>query len=164
MKKTIRALMLALLACLAALLLLGVFGVSILSVLLTGAGTYRRLVQRHQLSYDRRTCAQYVAARVRQAPSPDAVVLSRFGSSDALVIREDVDGTVYLTRVYCHDGWLMELFTVADGAFAPEDGEKILPLQSLSLSRDGTLISIYLTDPDNSSQLLTLHIRGGTAP
>ena len=144
---------------LAALLLLGVFGVSILSVLLTGASTYRRLVQRHQLSYDRRTCAQYVAARVRQAPSPDAVVLSRFGSSDALVIREDVDGTVYLTRVYCHDGWLMELFAAADGDFAPEDGQKLLPADSLTLTQTGTLLQADIAHGGETTQV-AVQLRG----
>ena len=144
---------------LAALLLLGVFGVSILSVLLTGAGTYRRLVQRHQLSYDRRTCAQYVAARVRQAPSPDAVVLSRFGSSDAMVIREDVDGTVYLTRVYCHDGWLMELFAAADGDFAPEDGQKLLPADSLTLTQTGTLLQADIAHGGETTQV-AVQLRG----
>jgi len=144
---------------LAALLLLGVFGVSILSVLLTGAGTYRRLVQRHQLSYDRRTCAQYVAARVRQAPSPDAVTLSRFGSSDALVIREDVDGTVYLTRVYCHDGWLMELFAAADGDFAPEDGQKLLPADSLTLTQTGTLLQADIAHSGETTQV-AVQLRG----
>ena len=150
---------------LAALLLLGVFGVSILSVLLTGAGTYRRLVQRHQLSYDRRTCAQYVAARVRQAPSPDAVTLSRFGSSDALVIREDVDGTVYLTRVYCHDGWLMELFSLKSGSFAPEDGTKLLPAEALTLDLEDGLLTAAISCGGKTARLkLALRTGEGAQP
>ena len=145
---------------LAALLLLGVFGVSILSVLLTGAGTYRRLIQRDQLSYDRRTCAQYVATKVRQAPSPDAVAVSRFDDSDALVIHGEVDGTAYLTRVYCHDGWLMELFTAAGGDFAPEDGEKILPADSLILTQSGSLLQADIVHGDETAQVV-LYLRGG---
>ena len=152
------------LSALAALLTFALFAIGILSVLLGGANVYRRLTQRDQHSYDSRTCAQYIATKLRQAPSPGAVAIAPFGDGDSLFITETIGDSTYLTRIYCHTGWLMELFTVADGAFAPEDGEKILPLQSLSLSRDGTLISIHLTDPDNSSQLLTLHIRGGTAP
>lgn len=50
-----------------ALLLLLVFAVCVLSVLLTGAGTYQTLTRRDQDSYDRRTAAQYLATRVRQA-------------------------------------------------------------------------------------------------
>ena len=152
------------LSALAALLTFALFAIGILSVLLGGANAYRRLTQRDQHSYDSRTCAQYIATKLRQVPSPDAVTVAPFGESDGLFITETIGDSTYLTRVYCHDGWLMELFTISDGEFHPEDGEKILPLQSLSLTRNGSLISIQLTDWDNISQLLTLHIRGGTAP
>ena len=55
---------------LAALLVFALFAVGILSVLLSGAGAYQRLTRRDRLSYDSRTCAQYVAAKIRQAPAP----------------------------------------------------------------------------------------------
>jgi len=145
---------------LATLLLLGVFGVSILSVLLTGAGTYRRLTWRDQMSYDSRTCAQYVAAKVRQAASAEAVALNSFGSSDALIIREELDGATYLTRIYCHNGWLMELFAAADGDFAPEDGEKILPADCLALMQTGNLLRADITLGEETTQVL-LYLRGG---
>ena len=58
---------------LAALLMFGVFAVGILSVLLGGADSYRRLTQRDRVSYDERTCAQYMATKLRQAPSPESV-------------------------------------------------------------------------------------------
>ena len=51
------------------------------SVLLTGAGVYQRLTQRDRQAYDQRTCAQYLAAKVRQAPGPQSVSLSSFGDS-----------------------------------------------------------------------------------
>ena len=152
------------LSALAALLTFALFALGILSVLLGGANVYRRLTQRDQHSYDSRTCTQYIATKLRQAPSPGAVAVAPFGDGDCLFITEAIGDSAYLTRVYCYDGWLMELFTVADGEFAPEDGEKILPLQSLSLSRNGSLITVQLTGLDYSSQILTLHIRGGTAP
>ena len=147
-----------LLPALAALLLLAVFATGVLGTLLGGAGIYRRLTLRDRASYDSRTCLQYIATRVRQAPSQ--VRTAVFGDGDALVISETVEHETYLTRVYCHDGWLMELFTISNGVFAPEDGEKILPLQKLTLSLDGSLISVSLTDSDTVSEQLTLHIRG----
>ena len=54
-----------------ALLLFGVFAACVLAVLLTGANAYRRLTQRDQAAYLRRTCVQYLATRVRQADSRD---------------------------------------------------------------------------------------------
>ncbi len=152
------------LSALAALLTFALFAIGILSVLLGGANVYKRLTQRDTRSYDSRTCAQYIATKLRQAPAPGAVAVAPFGDGDGLFITETIGDSDYLTRVYCHNGWLMELFTVANGEFAPEDGEKILPLRSLSLTCDGSLVCVRLTDLDNTSQLLTLHIRGGTAP
>ena len=49
------------------LLLFAVFAVCILSVLLTSADTYRRLSDRDQDSYGRRTSAQYITTKIRQA-------------------------------------------------------------------------------------------------
>lgn len=152
------------LSSLVALLTFVLFATGILFVLLNGAGVYRRLTQRDQHSYDSRTCAQYVATKVRQAPSPTAVSVDTFGASDALLISQYIEDTEYVTRIYCHEQWLMELFTLAGGDFAPEDGEKILPLRSLTLSQDGSVLSVSLTDTNGDTQSLMLSVRGGHAP
>ena len=144
---------------LAALILLGVFAAGILTVLLTGARAYRGLTVRDAVSYDSRTCVQYLTTKVRQAPAPDAVVLSNFGEGDSLLLRENIDGSEYWTRVYCHDGWMMELFTLANAGLAPEDGEKILPMEALSLSLDGVLLTAALRNPDGTEVTLTLTSR-----
>jgi len=146
---------------LSALLLLCVFAVGILSVLLSGAGAYRRLIRRDQASYDSRTCVQYLATKVRQAPGPDAVVLTEFGDGDALCILEEIDGELYATRIYCYDGWLMELFSVADDGFAAEDGEKILKASSLAIACKGNTLSIKLKDGNGVELEQQLFLRGG---
>jgi hypothetical protein len=146
---------------LAALLLLAVFALGILWVLLSGAGAYRRLTQRDAQSYENRTCAQYVVTRLRQAAGAQAVSLSSFGEGDALLITEQVDGQDYVTRIYCYDGWLRELFA-ADGLdFAPEDGEKVLQASQLSLSREGDLITARLLDGNGEPVQLQVFLRGG---
>lgn len=146
---------------LAALLVLGVFAVGILSVLLSGASAYRRLTERDQQSYDSRTSIQYVAAKVRQAPAPDAVSLTDFGDGDCLVITEAIQGREYQTQVYCYEGWLMELFTVADSGLAPEDGEKILPLQDMTLTMEDALLRVELVEGDGTVSAILLAPRGG---
>lgn len=146
---------------LAALLMFGVFAVGILSVLLTGAGAYQRLTERDRLAYDSRTCAQYVATKVRQAGAPGAVRVENFGGVDALVIVQEYDGVEYWNRIYCHDGWLKELFTAAQGEFAPEDGEKILPAQKLELERQNGLLRVKLTDGNGTAMDLNLALRAG---
>lgn len=146
---------------LVALLTFVLFAISILFVLLNGAGVYRRLTQRDQYSYDSRTCAQYVATKMRQAPSPTAISTDTFGTVDSLLISQDIEGLEFVTRIYCYENWLMEIFTLADGDFLPEDGEKILPLGSLSVSQDGSVFSFILTDTEGNTQHLTISARGG---
>ena len=146
---------------LVALLTFVLFAISILFVLLNGAGVYRRLTQRDQYSYDSRTCAQYAATKIRQAPSPAAISTDTFGTVDSLRISQDIEGLEFVTRIYCYENWLMEIFTLADGDFFPEDGEKILPLSSLSVSQDGSVFSFILTDTEGNTQHLTISARGG---
>ena len=137
------------------------FAISILFVLLNGARVYRRLTQRDQCSYDSRTCAQYIATKMRQVPSPTAVSTDTFGTVDSLLISQDIEGLEFVTRIYCYENWLMEIFTLADGDFFPEDGENILPLSSLSVSQDGGVFSFILTDTEGNTQHLTISARGG---
>lgn len=146
---------------LAALILLGVFAVGILTVLLTGARAYKGLTGRDAVSYDSRTCVQYLTVKVRQAPAPDAVVLSNFGDGDSLLICEQIDGSEYWTQVYCHNGWMMELFTTANAGLAPEDGEKILPVQSLVMERSGNLLRLDIVDGNGTENTVLLTLRGG---
>jgi len=141
---------------LAALLVFAVFAVCLAGVLLTGAKSYSSLTDRGGESYEKSTALQFFAAKIRQSPSGSAVSISDFGGTDALLIRENIDGQAYSTLIYCHDGWLMELFTAEGGDFAPEDGEKILPAESLSLSLEDDLLRIEL--PEGG---ISLALRGG---
>lgn len=142
------------------LILFGVFAACILSVLLTGSDAYRRLTVRDQAAYDRRTCAQYLATKIRQAPGPDSISLSSFGDGDALVLTENIGGEPYVTRIYCHNGWIWELFTPAGEDFVPDDGEKVLQAQALSLTLDDDLLSVRSTDKDGGPIQFFLSIRG----
>lgn len=132
--------------------------VCVLAVLLTGAEIYRGLVDRGEASYASRTAMQYVTTRVRQA---DRVSVESFGGQDALAIREEIDGETYVTRVYCCDGYIRELFTAENGDFSPEDGEKVLEAEGLSFELDGSLLKAEILLPDGTRQSLTLYLRAG---
>ena len=145
-----------------ALLLFGIFAACVLSVLLMGADAYQRLTERDRESYESRTVAQYIATRVRQADRSGGISAGAFGGSDALELWETIDVEAYVTRVYCHDGWLRELFTDASGDFAPEDGEPVLEAESLSVSLSGAgLLTVEITSADGETQQVTLYLRSG---
>ena len=143
------------------LLLFGVFAVCILSVLLTSADAYRRLADRDEMSYDRRVASQYLSTRVRQGDVSGSVAVESFDGVDTLVLREEIDGAAYETRVYCYDGYLRELFAESGVDFAAEDGEKILAAESMTLELEEQTITAEITDPTGQVQTLTLYLRSG---
>jgi len=148
------------LSTIAALLLFAVFATGVFAVLLTGAKVYRTLVQRDETVYDSRTCSQYLASKLRQIPTPDAISVSEFGESEALIITQVMEEDTYVTRIYCHNGWLMELFSVAQGEFSPEDGEKVLPASGLKVTQQGDLLMISVTDGNGEHLQLRFTLRG----
>jgi len=141
---------------LAALLLFGIFAVCVLLVLLTGAGAYERLTARDQASYDRRVCTQYLATRVRQADNLGNVSVEPFDGETALCL---IDRDGYLTRVYYHDGYLMELYTSVDAEMAPEDGERLMKASGLLMALEDGLLELTVTGPDGVSDRLFLSLR-----
>lgn len=141
-----------------ALLLFGVFAVCVLAVLLTGASAYQRLTQRDMAAYDSRVCIQYIAARVRQADRVNGVSVEPFSGTDALVLTEEGG---YATYVYCHEGYLMELYTSVDGDLTPEDGEKLMSIGGLALSLEGRLLTVDITQETGEQDTLCLSLRSG---
>ena len=66
--------------------------------------------------------------------------MADFEGCDALVIREEVGSRVYLTRIYCYDGWLRELYAAESARLHPADGEKILEAEEMTLSLEAGLL------------------------
>ena len=146
---------------LAALLMLLVFAVALLAVLLGGANVYDRLTARDSESYDSRTCVQYLTTKVRQSENATCLSLSQFGDGDCLTITEHINGVAFTTQVYCHDGWLMELFTLKGAGLPPEGGAKIIQAQALTLTQEGSLLHMNIVDGNGTPSSISLHLRGG---
>lgn len=156
-----------------ALLLFGVFAICVLAVLLTGADAYRRLTQRDQAAHDRRTAVQYVTTRVRQADCAGGVTVEEFGGVQTLVLGV---GEEYITRLYCYDGSLMELYAGADTEFYPDDGERLMDMTAMEFDLDEGQLETVCVDTDGVVSSVKLSLRsagsyrgsaapeGGTAP
>ena len=133
-----------------ALLLFAVFAVCILSVLLSGTQIYQRLTDRDDAAYTHRTVVQYLSTKVRQADCAQMITVEDFCGTPALVFSEDLEGELFDTRIYCHDGYLYELFVPASLDAVPEDGESLLPLQSMEITQEGSLLRFSLVEADGS--------------
>ena len=144
-----------------ALVVFTLFALCILGVLLTGAKGYRALVRRGEEVYEYRTAAQYLSTRVHQADRAEGIRAEDFGGQSTLVLRQEIEGEIYLTRVYCYEGFLRELFTAENGSFSPEDGEKLLELESLQFEKKGNLLSARILTAEGETIDLCWNLRSG---
>lgn len=138
------------------LLLLTVFALCLLSVLLTGAEVYSGLTEDGSCNHAYRTASSYLFTRLKQGKG---VYPEEFGSATALVFPEEVEGKTYLTRIYCYDGWLRELYTAENGTFSPADGEKLLEMDALSVIMVENRITLEFTLPGEAPRQILWSIR-----
>lgn len=135
------------------LLVFGIFALCVAAVLLTGAKTYRNLTDRASSAHERRVAARYVTTRFHQAP---AVQVEDFNGLQAMTVREQIGSRIYLTRVYCYDGYIRELFSAESASVDPADGAQLLEAEDLTFSRDGGLLTVDIAFEDGTHQHLLL--------
>ena len=142
-----------------ALLLWGLFAVCILLVLLSGTEIYRGLTERSRTGYEERTAAQYLATRLRQGDAAHSIRVEDFGGTDALVLSQELEGIAYETRVYCSNGYLRELFSRVGTPCGPEDGEAVLPMESLNMTLADGLLEAEFRCSGSGIRRVTLALR-----
>ena len=98
----------------------------------------------------RRTALSYLINQVRRADRTGGVAVGTFGDGDAVALTETVEGTDYVTLLYCLDGQLMELYAEAGSGLGPADGLAVLALEDLSVETDGAIITFTVTAPDGT--------------
>ena len=136
-----------------ALLVFGVFALCVAAVLLTGGRAYQTLTQRGSAAHSQRVAVRYLTTRFQQAPE---VRVEEFCGLQALTIREEINGKTYITRVYCHEGTVRELFSAESAQVTPGDGEVVQDAEKLTFSREDQLLTVEITHPDGDVQRLLL--------
>ena len=118
-----------------------IFALCLLLTVLTGAKVYRQTVEDTEKAFAARTKTQYLSTKLRQGQE---ISLEPFGGATALAIREELDGECYVTYVYCHEGWLKELFCAEGALLAPADGERVLEAEALEAAMEDGLLTVRL--------------------
>lgn len=151
------------------LLLFALFAGSLLLVLLTGAGSYKRVADRDAETYARSTCLQYIAAKVRHADQIGGVKLGSFTSPEepkadaisTLYLIQEIDEVSYATRVYWYDGAVRELFSEMTLSMKPEDGNQVLDAKGLTFRVQDGLLEVMSLDANGVEDRLLLSLRSG---
>ena len=131
---------------LAALLLLCAFAICILSVLMAGTRIYRDLTARDQIVYEDTVRSLYISTKLAQARNGDAIGVE---DGSCITILSELGGGSYITRIYCYDGWIRELFTRADYTWSPKDGEKVSRADYLQAEIENGILKVTIGKVSN---------------
>lgn len=145
------------------LVLFAVLAVCTVLVLLTGAGVYRRLTERGREAFHNRTVPLYIATKVRQADCAGGVSVENRNGMDVLCLKEVIDENDYVTRIYCHEGVVRELFSAEDMSFDPAAGERITEASEVWFSLEAGCLTVEVICEDGTvtEQNLTLRSEAG---
>jgi len=127
----------------AVLILLAVFIMSAFAVLALGVGVYQNLSAASAQGQDERLSLSYVWTKIKMGEESGRVYVGDFQGLPALYIDEELDGRVYRTAIYHHEGWIYELFYESGYDFSPRDGNPVVKNAAfLPELLDGGLIRI----------------------
>lgn len=124
------------------LFMICVFAACLLFALAAGVRIYKDVSAVMEEQYTSRTAMSYLTTRLHQSDAAGAVELGELAGTPAIVIHRSVDGEDYVTFVYCHEGYITELFCPASESLLPSDGLRVVPALSLELSLEGDLMRI----------------------
>ena len=134
-----------------------VFAASSLLVVLIGANVYNGTVERMSRNFDTRASVTYVFTKVKQNDMVGAVSLSEIEGVPALALDRDINGAVYRTWIYHHDGYLKEIFTSQDREARLMDGQSIVAVEQFMIERSGD--NLYkLTSVDKNGRSVSVEI------
>lgn len=112
------------------------FALCSLTLVMTGAGVYKKTVSHMDANYSGRTALSYITEKIRQSDSLNSVSIGRTSSDEpALLLKQDYNDNEYVTCIYVHEGNLCELFVPEGSPYEAAQGEIIMSLEALSMER-----------------------------
>ncbi len=138
-----------------------VFTFCILIVLAMGANTYKQISKNMVQRYDKTTSLAYITTKVRHYDGMGQVFATTFDDTEALALKESVDGVDYVTYIYVYEDKLMELNKPsAETMLTAADGAELLDMQQMKIDFPApNLLHLTVTfdGGDTEEMWLTLH-------
>ena len=142
-------------ACIMILLLF--LGVSACALVAAGYDSFNRMNKQQDEGLNTRVAMNYVSMRIRRSDTHGAVRIDDSEMGTYLTLSEVIEGEIYETRIYRHNGYLQESFVSADTPFEEEYGFEIIQLDSFDIKRENNVIEIELSSgADRRSMKLAL--------
>ena len=134
------------------LCLLFLFIFSAITVIIIGAGVYKKNVEAMSGNYSHRIACAYISEKVRQSDLLGRVFVEDVFGQNTLVLQDETDGVLYNTYIYYYDGYLMELYARSDlKEIYPQVGMKILEINSFDIQEtDDSCFKVTVTLEDGA--------------
>lgn len=141
------------------LLLFMVYAGCALLLCALGASFYSNTVAVSQEGFNQRTGLLYMVQRVHQNDIGGGMRLDTYQGSDALVLIEQETGQGFETWIFIQDGFLCEQLIAQGTSIIPDQVQRVMPMQSLSLSLTDRLLSVSLTTDTGTVNAINLYVR-----
>ncbi|MBQ1895697.1 MAG: DUF4860 domain-containing protein [Clostridia bacterium] len=143
------------------LVLFAVFAVTVLFVLMSGAGVYKDTQTVMTERYQERTCLSYITAKVNHYDESGRVYIAEVDGIKALAVDEQMGGLDYTTYIYCTDGEVREIMVEKGQPFKPADGLLIVEAEKLEFVQKDNLLKVICTGESGKTAFVTLHVASG---
>lgn len=127
-------------------------------IILLGQNIYENINKGRADNYEKRVSLSYIANKVRQADKENSIRVEKSGDVQALVIREAYGEDYYETWIYYYNDGLYELFIGENIQFNPEDGMKIMNIDSFSIERLGNKLYKFTSGYNKSNTELIINV------
>ena len=142
-----------------ALSLIILFVATSFTLVLIGAKQYRHITTTMTANYEDRTTASYLAEKIRQYDTQDALSISDLNGVPALSLTSQEGGHRYITHIYYYDGYLRELVVTENSVFSLSSGQKIIEMQGFTISfLNPSLLRMEVTDTTGNKSVLYFSI------
>lgn len=140
-------------------LLFLVFVLCALFMVLIGGRVYENINDRTETAYRQEVALSYIANKVRQKDEAGSISLEETEGGTVLKLKQEIEGTVYVTQIYYREGRLWELFADAESGLGLEAGTEIMECSPVSMELAGDMLHIQ-TEGGGSVWLSPRSVRG----
>ena len=137
-----------------------VFTVSAFLIVLIGADVYQSTAVQLEDTYSTRTSAAYVTEKIRQHDSAGCISLTDLDGRPALLLTDNISGTVYETYIYSDGDYVCELLVRQGTTLSSDMGQQVLRVDDFSITDRGDgFLELTALDDYGQSYSFLLHLR-----
>lgn len=136
-----------------------IFTSASLIVVFIGADVYRSTITRMDTSFEINTSLMFLATNVRKH---DATFIDSIQGQPALVLQQDINGQIFETWLYHHNGFINEFFIHSENRDALNlyFGQPIIEVYSFNMEMvTNELLALYASTQEGIGGRTLIHLR-----